>query len=889
MRNAGVAHWRVPYAAPMGAKERFVSRTRIVILVLLGAAMAARAATVRLESRWMAVEVNTATGAWALTDTRSGVRWPTKGLASVGSAKGLQGGFAETEEVQKAKAVLLRKKSGAGVAFQLMDGGRALEIRYEGKHAGDVSVLGDALAITDAEKGHVVVPCREGLLIPADSGKSFRRTFGTSDYEGCHMNMLGFAKSGSALIVSWDDAYTFPEVQSVQPKSGPARQRLTTTFRLRRTARALRLTPLGKGDWNAIATGYRRIAEEKGLAVTLHQKIARNPHAAKLIGASNVKLWTCLARRMSEDSKKEESVKVRWTFDEAAKIAEHLKKDVGLDRALFMMGGWTEGGYDCRHPDNLPANPECGGNDALADAVRRIQKLGYVGCLHDNVQDMYADAKSFDLSFIEKDARGNPKKGGRWLGGRAWMVCAPKQLELAKRPQNLPETRRLFKPWSYFIDTTYAVGPRECDDPAHPLDRNGDIAWKQKLSDYSRDTFGLFGSECGREWALPHSDFFEGLVAVSGRTYHSLDPASLGATVIPFWEMVYHDCQIAYGKYGYAADHAAECVAHHALCARPMYYHSIPDHLYWTHKANAPQAKVMVRPRVVEVKPTGKRTFQIRYAWDVEADVKGAWRIFVHFGTDNKILFQNDHAAEPPTPQWRAGQTLTFGPHTVTVPPSVRHKTVNIYIGLFSLTDVATRAPLAGGDGQNRILAGRLVLSPAIRFEPAAAGGTEPGRDAFVRSDGWAAGLHPTDVFIKNTHELLGPLHAATAHVRLARLEFLTPDRAVRRAVYGSGADATTVVANFGHTDATVKTRLGGAVVLPPWGVVVEAPRFAAFYARRWGGQAYPDGALFTLQALDDQPLASSRRVRVFHGFGGATLAWRGRTWTVAREQAIEP
>jgi hypothetical protein len=502
---------------------------------------------------------------------------------------------------------------------------------------------------------------------------------------------------------------------------------------------------------------------------------------------------------------------------------------------------------------------------------------------------MYADAKSFDLSFIEKDANGNPKKGGRWLGGRAWMVCAPKQLELAKRPQNLPEISKLFKPWSYFIDTTFAVGPRECSDPAHPLDRNGDIAWKQKLSDYARDTFGLFGSECGREWALPHSDFFEGLVAVSGRYYHNLDPASFGATVIPFWEMVYHDCQIAYGKYGYAADQAAECVAHHALCARPLYYHSIPDHLYWTQQPAAPQAKVMAQPRVVEVKATDKRTFQIRYAWDVEADVKDDWRIFVHFGTDKKILFQNDHAAVPPTSQWRAGQTPTFGPNTVTIPSSVREEAVNIYIGLFSLDNVAARAPLAGGDRQHRILAGRLVLTPEIRFEPAAARGTEPARDAFVRNDGWAEGLHPTDVFIKNTHELLAPLHAATAHVRLTQLEFLTPDCTVRRAVYGSAADAVKVVANVGRTDSTIETKLGGTVVLPPWGVVVEAPRFAAFYARRWGGQSYPDGALFTLQSLDDQPLATSGQVRVFHGFGPATLTWRNRTWTIAREQTIAP
>ena len=35
---------------------------------------------------------------------------------------------------------------------------------------GDVRVLDDALAVTDAEEGYAVVPCREGLLIPASSG-----------------------------------------------------------------------------------------------------------------------------------------------------------------------------------------------------------------------------------------------------------------------------------------------------------------------------------------------------------------------------------------------------------------------------------------------------------------------------------------------------------------------------------------------------------------------------------------------------------------------------------------------------------------------------------------------------------------------------------------------
>lgn len=850
--------------------------------------MAVQGKTARLESRTMTVEVDTATGQWALTDKRSGARWPTKGAAGAGAAKGLQGGFAEAEASDR--LVRLGKKNGAAVVFELADGGRSLEIRYEGEAAGDVRVLGDALGITDAEGGYVLVPCREGLLIPADSGKSFRRTFGTSEYEGCHMNMLAFVKAGSGLIVSWDDAYVFPELQSTRPRSEKGyRQRLTADFSLRRSARSLRLTPLGEADWNAVAAGYRRIAEQKRLAGTLREKIQRNARAERMIGAANVKLWTCLARRMNEASTKEESVTVRWTFAEAAQIAEHLHKDVGIERCLFVMGGWTEGGYDCRHPDNLPANPECGGNRALAAAIRRIQALNYVACLHDNYQDMYRDARSWDPRYIEKRPDGSLIQGGRWLGGRAYMVCAPKQLELAKRPQNLPGIRKLFPAWSYFIDTTYAVGPRECHDPNHPIGRNEDIAWKARLSDYARELFGLFGSECGREWALPHSDFFEGLVGVSGRYYHSLDPASLGATVIPFWEMVYHDCQVCYGKYGYAADQAAEYVAHHVLCARPLHYHSIGDHLYWKAPA-AGTGRVDARPRVVSLEPAGKGSFRIRYAWDVQCDVGADWRAFVHFGTSKDIRFQDDHVPQPPTSKWRKGQTVEIGPHTVTVPPSVGDKALNVYLGLFSLEDLAARAALPGCDAQRRILAGRLQLKPELRFEPAAAKPAASHRARYTRCDGgWAEGMHPTDVFLKNTQEVLGPLHSATAHDLLTRLEFLTPDRAVRRATYGRGAGATTVVVNFGAGDADVTSKLGGKAVLPPWGFVIEAPRFAAFCAKRWGGQDYGDGALFALRALDDKPPADSARVRIFHGFGPATITWRGRNYEVPREQVIRP
>ena len=158
----------------------------------------------------------------------------------------------------------------------------------------------------------------------------------------------------------------------------------------------------------------------------------------------------------------------------------------------------------------------------------------------------------------------------------------------------------------------------------------------------------------------------------------------------------------------------------------------------------------------------------------------------------------------------------------------------------------------------------------------------------FTRTDsGWAAGLHPIDAFMKNTHEVLGPLHAATAYSRLSRFEFLTPDGTLRRATYGDGPSATTVVVNFGQKDAETASRYGGAVVLPPWGFVVDSPRFAAFYAKTWNGRTDPNGALFTVQSLDGKDLDQAAKVRIFHAFGDPKIPWHGMMCEVGREEVI--
>ena len=732
---------------------------------------------VRLESQKVVLSVSKETGGWSLLDKRTGVAWSSNPQATRFGEVTLRVKSGETQTLPLIPDFVSLEGNSIRLAFHpdcgnaelalmatltLMPGGETIDVSYTTTGNADienVKLLDNALPITDMDAGYLLVPVRLGLLIPSDSGVEFSHRFGTYDYEGCHIEMLGLVKQNSALLVTWHDPYVTAEVES---KVDDQKQLLSTSLHLRKTAHAFQLRPLGVGDLNTIAQVYREVAKEKGWLVTWDEKLREHPQAEKLFGAINFKLWTALARRIDENLQ-EQSVTVCWTFDEVAQIAEHLKNDLKLDRVLFILGGWMHRGYDCEHPDILPAAPECGGDEGLADCSRRMRALGYPFSLHDNYQDMYRDAPSWDEDYLMKNPDGSVRKGGLWLGGRAFLTCSKKAVELAKRPQNLPKVKELFEPDIYFIDTTYAAGLCECFDPNHPLTKWDDMYWKSAISDYARELFGLFGSECGREWAIPHSDWFEGLTGVSGRYYHNLDPETFGGTVVPLFEMIYRDGIVMHGKYGYKFDEAAEYVLHHVSIGRTLNYHSIGNHLYWL----------------------------------------------------------NDETDE-----------VSF--------------------------------PDEGLD-----------------------------KACFTRAhNGWAEGLCLTDRFVKNTYEILSPLNELTSRVRLTQVDFLTQqeprtptDRKVRRTQFG---EAATVTVNGSESNFTISSKIGGEVILPPYGFLIESPTFLAFHTLKWNEMEYDSPVLFTLRSLDGKPISESERVRVFHGFGDTRFAWRDGVVKVGKETTIE-
>jgi hypothetical protein len=588
----------------------------IVVLaatLLVAAAPAAWAGTNRSNARQdlkgfdtpsLSVRISPENGRYQILDKTTRVSWRSNpyqarfGQVSLDvDGKEQQADLARCEAASEAGAIALsfhplleRPNALLRVTIRARDDAKTLEFSYTASDdltVRSVRLLDDALWTTDREKGYVLVTPRMGLLIPATSGLKFTHQFDTYAYEGSHMEMLGVVKRGATALVTWDDPYVVPEIRSETNPSGlaGARQALSTSIILRKSAKTVRIRFCGKGDYVTLAKAYREIARERGLLVPWSEKLKGHPERAKLFGAINYKLWALLDREMNEESTQEEVVKIVWTFDEAAQVAEHLKNDLQLERVLFVIGGWTHRGYDNQHPDILPANPECGGNEGLAECARRVRAQGYLFCLHDNYQDIYRDSPSWDESLIMKHPDLSLVKGGKWWGGRAYLTCSKQALGLAERPQNLPAVQELTHADSYFIDTTYASGLQECFDPAHPLTRADDMMWKQKLSDYARQMFGIFGSEDGREWAIPHADFFEGLTGVDGTWFHNKKLlAEVGGISVPLFELVYRDSIALYGKYGFDIAKSADYVLYHLSIGRTLNYHDIPPHLYWTEK-----------------------------------------------------------------------------------------------------------------------------------------------------------------------------------------------------------------------------------------------------------------------------------------------------------------
>ncbi|MBN2325616.1 MAG: hypothetical protein JXR73_00585 [Candidatus Omnitrophica bacterium] len=438
---------------------------------------------------------------------------------------------------------------------------------------------------TDALGGGAVIPRLIGEFFPANHPLEFQQIFSTyGGWGGLHIPMAAMLREQSNALLSWNSPDISVNIQSLlqTDENFPGAKQTSIDLQSAEPSGEFFLR-VGKGNsYVDAAQSYREMARKDGLLVSLEQKARKSREVKKLAGAAEFKPFVCI-RFQEQDGAAAERVVNSYTEEDCIELARHLHDDLNLNKVLFVLAGWIHRGYDNQHPDILPAAPEIGGNEGVARISETVRSFGYLFGLHDNYQDMYEDAPSWneDMLIVEKDGR--CKKGGVWAGGQAWLIASDHGLELAHR--NLPEIKKLFSPNAYFIDTTYAAPLYESFQSGDRMTRIDDLQFKRELSRYAAGMFGVHGSETGFAFGVPVSHYFEGILSTHDFIKDFPNP---GAEEIPLFPLIFHDCVAMYTHQGDRAGlgDARKILKHLVLGEMPLY--NIPPHQYWRREMKEP-------------------------------------------------------------------------------------------------------------------------------------------------------------------------------------------------------------------------------------------------------------------------------------------------------------
>lgn len=791
--------------------------------------------------------------------------------------------IAQTSPTQITLAKLVKPDLIVNVTIRTVDEapkGLAFDVECIGNHKQVKRVLlfHKAFQTTNNESGASTVGFRTGERFDTLRSKSPGTRSWPTYNGGSTMAMIGQEKEGCGLLLSWDHPHTqteFARNWKLDSRILPGTVVHSFSFTsLQADKTTCYVRPLGKANYVDIAKAYRSIVRKSGLAMTWAEKKAKlGIDVEKMHGAADFKPFV-FSRTVPESVYNRSGKLEQWvaySMPEIAQCAEHLHNDLKIDRAMMVLAGWIHRGYDNQHPDPLPVAPELGGNEALIKASKRIKDTGFLFGLHDNYQDMYKDAPSWNPDMIAKNANGTLRLGGNWAGGQCWLVCAEKQVELARRPEtNLPMIQKLFRPTIYFIDTIFAAPLYDCHDPNHPQTRYDDMIWKSKLCELARKHFGLFGSEEGREWAVPYADYFEGVFShrANIRNRESKFFSHMGGDLVPIMEMVYGDCVNLYTHQSDRAtpgrdDYILACISH----AETPLYHFGP-HIYFSQQSlEGEYAFQLLKPTV---KSLGNRKFSVAFQWKVLEPVSFNVNSFVHFihetatNRPDKIAFQDDHPIirEPVKP----GQIIT-STREITVPEGYDNDII-WKVGLF---DAKTGRRLTFTGFNNQASSNFKVADLAVNKDQTIKVDfvkENPQESNFARADnGWAKHLNLTDRFIKNTYEVTSWIARLSANSPMTNHRFLDDDKDVEFTEFGT---MSIYVNQSTKPFALELPQLSkDTIILPPaGGFLAYSPTFLAFHASSFNGHKYDSPVLFTFRSLDGQPLQTSKQLRVFHGFG---------------------
>jgi len=455
---------------------------------------------VTLENKTASFRIDPARGIFSLTHTGTGEVWQslpqTKRLGSIrasfnGKKVQLPIDNLRIVKVNRRQCVLAKDREGTAaleLTFKLEANDPAITVSWRAGENWTVDqVEFDALAwTTNTLGGGAIIPRLMGQYFRADSPIEFRRNYKTyNGWGGLHIPMSAMMRENGSALLSWDSPFVSVacKLRSTKSESIPGTTLLTLGLQCSSAARSFRIDLTNGHTYADVAQAYRPLARRHGNLVTWKKRSGRRKIASKLFGAAEFKPFVLSRRLIEENGKTTEQISNPYSAEDCLTLLKHLHGDLELDRVLFVLAGWIHRGYDNQHPDILPAAPEIGGDEGVRQISELARSYGYLFGLHDNYQDMYKDAPSWNPGMIMKTRDGRLRKGGVWAGGQAWLIASDWGLQLAKR--NLPDVKERYAPNAYFIDTTFAAPLYESFDPDTPLTRDADLKYNQDLFKYT--------------------------------------------------------------------------------------------------------------------------------------------------------------------------------------------------------------------------------------------------------------------------------------------------------------------------------------------------------------------------------------------------------------------
>ena len=393
----------------------------------------------------------------------------------------------------------------------------------------------------EGAKVNAVIPYNQGQFVPYDYDKEldalpFDGQFASTSAYLPALFFIGKDEGHAVIVEDYEDA-GYNLIHNTTDKTNGLKLYFLPSMGEFEGSRTFKIKYFKNPKMDDIFDYIRNDFLERGLLVTLKEKMQKNPRLAELVGASVV--HTTIKKVVSPlskfyDSKNALEVTTFKTRVEQIKALHNM----GAGKLYIHIDGWFEAGYDNQHPDVVEICKEAGDVSGLKELFEAVHNSTDLIGLHDQYRDYYHDAKHFNAEHCLFTSEKKPFEMCMWAGGPQSYHCASLALDYVKRNFTKLFDLGIYPDCSY-LDVFTCNELDECYNPSHLMTRSQCKEYRLRCFAYLSSKGIMPSSEEVNLWALKE------LVFCHYAPYaNQLRPKASCGYPIPFFNRIAHDCVI---------------------------------------------------------------------------------------------------------------------------------------------------------------------------------------------------------------------------------------------------------------------------------------------------------------------------------------------------------